>query len=260
MKKIIISLFAIVLTLGVSMTAFAGKPLLVDDADLLTSEQEAEISKVLSDISNDIGMDVAVVTTTTLEGKTPVAYADDYFDYNGFGQGNDRSGCVLLISMEDRDWHISTRGYAINCLWDSRIQTIGTDMKLSEGDYAYSLKEYAQDVKYYYELQKDADATAAQNGGRGPFKAGTKIIVSLIIGLIAGLIYRGSLKGQLKSVVASNTAADYKVKDSFKLNEERDIFLYSHTDRVAKPEPSSSNSTTHTSSSGATHGGGGGKF
>ena len=37
-------------------------------------------------------MRLAVVTVNSLEGKTAEAYADDYYDYNGYGYGENDDG------------------------------------------------------------------------------------------------------------------------------------------------------------------------
>ena len=78
-------------------------PRLVDGADLLDDSEEAGLQEKLDEISERQQFDVAVVTTDTLEGKTPQAYADDFYDYNGYGMGADKDGILLLISMEDRE-------------------------------------------------------------------------------------------------------------------------------------------------------------
>lgn len=265
MKKLLSALSILILVSLMPLASYASPKLLVDEADLLTDEQEMTVLKELETVSADTGMDVAVLTVESIGDKSPMEYADDYFDYNGYGQGPDRSGVILLIAMESRDWYISTRGRAIDCLNDSQISEIGSGMNLSSGDYEGAFLFYAGDVKYDYELLLYTEEQNALNGGRGPFNPVPKIVISLIVGLIAGLIYRGVLKGQLKSVRANGGAMDYTRKDSFEVSEQRDIFLYSTTSKTAKPEPSSSSSSsshtsTHTSSSGATHGGGGGKF
>ena len=95
------------------------KPRLTDDADLLTSSEEKQLLAKLDEISERQEMDVVVVTTDSLEGKTAEAYADDFFDYNGFGYGPMGSGVLLLVSMEDRDWAISTSGDGIEAFTDA---------------------------------------------------------------------------------------------------------------------------------------------
>ena len=62
---------------------------------------------------------------------------------------------------------------------------------------------------------------------------------------------------QMKTAVENDYASDYVKKGSKNIRFSRDIFLYSHIDKRAKPKEQSS---SHVSSSGKTHGGGGGKF
>lgn len=63
------------------------------------------------------------------------------------------------------------------------------------------------------------------------------IVVPIVIGLIVGLIRALVLKGQLTSVYKNDSAADYTRENSFKLEINRDMFLYSKTEKEAKPEP-----------------------
>lgn len=70
----------------------------------------------------------------------------------------------------------------------------------------------------------------------GDINFGKMIIVSLVIGLIVGIIYALSLKAQLKSVYKNNEAAEYIVKDTFKLTTKKDFFVGSKTERTEKPK------------------------
>ena len=62
-----------------------------------------------------------MVTTDSLNGKTPEAYADDLYDNNGYGFGTDCDGVLLLVSTEDWDWHLSTCGYGMTAITDDGI-------------------------------------------------------------------------------------------------------------------------------------------
>lgn len=53
------------------------------------------------------------------------------------------------------------------------------------------------------------------------------ICISVVIGIIIGFIGSGIMKSKLKSVSYQSGAADYVVPDSFKLNDSRDVYLYS---------------------------------
>ena len=92
---------------------------LVDDADLLASEEEQDLLAKLNEISERQAVDVVVVTVDSLDGKTSEAFADDYFDYNGYGIGTDRDGIIFVISMGERQMAMSTRGFGIPAFTDA---------------------------------------------------------------------------------------------------------------------------------------------
>jgi len=82
-------------------------PRLVDQADLLSSSEERALLKELDEVSERLGFDVVVVTAMTLGGKSPRAYADDFFDYNGYGFGSAATACCCWSS-----WRIAIGGSA----------------------------------------------------------------------------------------------------------------------------------------------------
>ena len=93
---------------GKCHTGNEAAPRLVDRADLLSELEEEELEARLDEISERQQADVVVVTVNSLDGKSAQDYADDFYDYNGYGIGTDKSGILLLVSMEARDWHITT--------------------------------------------------------------------------------------------------------------------------------------------------------
>lgn len=53
------------------------------------------------------------------------------------------------------------------------------------------------------------------------------VCISVVVGIIIGFIGSGIMKSKLTSVRYQSGAADYMVPDSFKLNDSRDVYLYS---------------------------------
>lgn len=86
--------------------------------------------------------------------------------------------------------------------------------------------------------------------------------MALVVGFAVALIVTGVMKGKLKTVRFQSAAGNHVKANSINVSENRDLFLYTHVNRYAKPKETSSSggSVTHTSSSGTTHVGGGGKF
>ena len=255
MKKWITFSMILVLLLSLCLPVFAQQPRLVDDADLLTDAEEQTISEELDDISQRLEMDVVIVTVNSLEGETATAFADDYFDYNGYGMGTGRDGILFLISMEDRDWAISTSGSGIAAFTDNDQEYImnGIMSDLSAGYYYDAFRGFISgcDDSYW----QTGDEYPDDDDDSFPFFA--YLLISAAIGFVVALIATGVMKGKLKSVRRQVAADNYLRQDSLQITEARDIFLYHTVTQRAKPKETSS---THVSSSGRTHGGSSGKF
>ena len=271
MKKITLALSLIlVLILSVPFCAEAkGKDYVIDNADIIFDANEETLENELKAISQEIGMDVVAVTTNTLDGKTPEAYADDYYDYNGYAD----DGCLFLISMEDRDWHISTKGYAITCVTDYGVRVIEEECVhlLSNGDYYLALSKYGRIIREFYHEAKtskpyDTNHKYTNEYGEkiGSLKQtgmGKSIAACAVAAMVVALIVVSSIKRKYKPVQFNRSAANYLVDGSLKVNQSYEHFLYSTVSKTARSDDSSGGgSSTHTSSSGSTHGGGGGKF
>ena len=236
----------------------------VDMADLLNNSEEADLLSMLDEISNRQELDVVVVTVNTLDGKTPMDYADDFYDYNGYGFGENRDGVLLLVSMEDRDWWISTTGYGITVFTDAGIEYISEKFlpDLSDGNYADAFTTYAELCDEFITQARTGEPYDTNNLPKEPFNVFTSLLISLVVGILVSLIVTGKMKGKLKTVRMQPAAEEYVRKGSMLVTESSDLFLYSHVDRRAKSkdDDSGGGSSTHTSSSGSSHGGGGGKF
>ena len=270
-KRIWIVLFAFILCLCISAPAFAqdasgfagDMDRVVDDADLLSVSEEAALRKKLEEIRVRQKMDIVIVTAKTLNGTTPASYADDTYDYNGYGYGNNRDGLLLLISMEDRDWYISTTGYGITAFTDAGIQYIGNKIKehLSDGDYDAAFNSFAELCDDFITKARDGKPYDSGNMPKEPMKKGW-ILAAIIAGFLLSFITVGTMKSKLKTVRFQPMASSYMKAGSMNITESRDMFLYNTVTRTAKPKDNDSGggSSTHSSSSGTSHGGGGGKF
>jgi uncharacterized membrane protein YgcG len=153
-------------------------PLLVDGADLLDGAQEQEVLGMLEEASNRHECDVAIVTVGSLEGKTAMEYADDFYDNNGYGYGEEGDGILFLISMEEHDWWMTVGGHAISVFTDWEIDDMSQEILpyLSDGDYYTAFVQYAQlcdeaitEMENYYDsfetpTEEDADDSAVQPG------------------------------------------------------------------------------------------------
>ena len=237
----------------------------VDAANLLTDDEEAALVAKLDDISERQQFDVVVVTASTIDGKSPMAYADDFYDYNGYGFGANNDGCLLLVSMEDRDWWISTTGYGITALTDAGIEYIGDEFVsyLSDAEYAKGFDKFADLVDKFVTQAKSGDPYDVGNMPRAsvsPKETAKGVLICFGISLVIALFVILKVKKSYKPVQFKSSASDYLVNGSFALTGQYDNFVTTSVSKTRRESSSSGGSSTHSGSSGTSHGGGGGKF
>ena len=263
-KRIIAGISAAVLCLcgGSMVYADADLPRLVDDASLLDENQQEELTLKLDEIYERQEFDVVIVTVDSLGDKTATEYADDYFDYNGYGYGEDKDGILFLVSMEDRDWAISTHGYGIPAFTDAGQEYIMDQVKplLSSGDYGEAFDTFAQDCDEFLTQAYTGEPYDVSNLPKDPFSIWFSLLVAVVAGVIVAAIITTVMWCKLNSVHPNDDASSYIRKGSMKVDLKRDIFLYRTVTKTEKPKNESGGSSTHTSSSGETHGGSSGKF
>lgn len=275
MKKIILLLLALVFLvspISLASDTFVPPPRtlsrLEDDGNLLTDSQETELREKLDRISEERQVDVVIKTTNTLEGKTPRDYADDYFDYEGFGLGENYDGILLMVSMEDRDWWISTHGFGITAFTDEGLDYISDEFlsDLSDGNYYDSFNTFA-DLADEFILQAQTgepyDVGNMPKNKLTPFVLIAFILVGLFVGSFISFMILDNMKQTHKTIRKAQFAGDYALGVANFVNV-KDTFYNKTVTKTRKPEKTSSSSgggsSTHTSSSGRTHGGTGGKF
>lgn len=279
MKRIITILSALLVAVVPLSFAVSGQeipderqlPRLVDRAELLDSDEADELLTLLDRLSDEIQCDIAVVTVNSLDGKSVVDYTDDFYDYNGYGYGEDRDGIMLLINMGERDVHISDCGYACRALSQKQLDRLREQVTpyLSSGDYYTAFRTFAD--------RSAQLITDARNGGddepavddhsfEGFFRSlGSIPLICIVIGVIGGFIAVSIMKGKLKSVRRRGEASDYVRNGSFNITNSSDIFLYTTVSKTARPKADDSShggggGGGHVSSSGTSHGGSSGKF
>lgn len=256
-----------------------GQPRVVDRAYLLSADAEAALLSRLDEISQRHQLDVVVVTVNSLDGKTPMDYADDFFDYNGYGFGENHDGILLLVSMEQRDWWISTTGYGITAFTDAGLEYISDRVvpKLSKGQYAKAFEMFAEKCDDFVTQARTGEPYDVGNMPKEPFRFGLCLFISVFIGLFAAGCVIWTLQRQLRSVHFKTDAKDYSPSAAPRLTTNTETYLYStmssrprvklNLDEYSGSRShggfsggSGGGSTTHRSSSGRTHGGRGGKF
>lgn len=225
-------------------------PLVVDNADILTDEEEAYFLERCQAFTDEYKCEIAILTITDLEGKTAQEYADDFYDYNGYGYGENKDGLLCLyLDGEDgqRNATLTTSGTAQMNIGDDEIE----DILLSIAGSA-KFGEFKDAFDWYIDLSEEAVK---------PVPPLFWLLICLAVGMVIGLIITNSMASKNYSVHKKETAADYVREGTLMITGRNDIFRNTRVNVTPKPKnndgkSSDSNGSTHTSSSGRSHGGG----
>ncbi len=235
---------------------------LVDHADILTYSEEKELNQQLDTISENQECDVVVVTVDSLDGKSVESYADDYYDDNGYGYGEEESGILLLVAMDDREWNISTSGYAVTAFTDAGLAYMEDQFvsDLSDGAYLDAFSKYASMCDDFLTQAKNGEPYDTGNLPKGKVSP-LWILGDLLIGGVIAFIMALIKKAKLRSVKSQVAATEYEKAGSLNLTVRTDRFIKrAVTKRRIERKEEGGGSSTHTGSSGKTHGGRSGKF
>lgn len=221
-----------------------------DNAGIIPDSDEAEILKMLNEISEKRKFDVIILTTASTGLQDPQDYADDYYDYNGCGYGRNRDGAILLISMDPRYIHIGTCGKGMKIISDGDIDPLIDTFyeDILAGDYSSACRTFASETDSLI----------------GSFKLRPIILIpiALVLGFIIAYFAVNGMKEKHRTVRFKAEASSYEVAGSLALANKSDDFLYMNVARVPIPRETRAGGSGggHVSSSGTSHGGGGRSF
>ena len=253
-KIVILSLLFVLLTLPLF-----SQNRVVDNAGLLSPGEKNSLTNRLNSLTDAYNFDLVIVTENSIGGAKPMDYADDFFDYNGYGLGGDRDGCLFLIVTGTRDYWFSTSGKGIGILNSFAFGKLESDtVKSLKGDNYYTaFNSFLENWEKFLSL----DA----KGRSYNFFYQWNVVLVIIVWLIAlatGFIVVQIWKNGMNTALSQTQATSYVVPGSLAFTEKKDTFLYSTVTKTKRQTESSSSSSggSHTSSSGRSHGGGGGKY
>ena len=245
----------------------------VDRAGVLDAETLKKLNSMADTVSNSYQCDVAVVFVDSLGGQYIVDYADDFYDFNGYGYGMGDDGILLLVSVGDREYAETTYGYAVTAFTDYGLNNYLEPRFVSflgSEDWAGAAQSFITGAGEL--LRRARDGEPYDNYGTAPQapqpstgqKVGFAAVISAVIGFFSGGIPTGSMKRSMKSVEKNYGAANY-ARGGLNLRRNEDRFLYANVHKTPIPRDtghrsSGGGSSVHFSSSGRSHGGSHGKF
>ncbi len=276
MKKRIALLICLLLLVPCTLTYALGQTeqRVFDQAHLMGQSEIDRLESRIASMRSSYGMDFVVLTADDVKTGGSQAYADDFYDQNGFGTGSDAAGLLFLIDMANREIHVSTTGLMIRYMTDVRINTLldAVIPYVSGGEYSEAADMALSQAEVFLKNgipqgQYNQDEEGNVDPYRPPVPKTVTLgeaAIALLTGLAGALILFFSVRGKY---AMKGSAYSYNLQKNAAVNitGATDVYLRTQVTRVPRASANSGGgmggrSSTHRSSSGRSHGGGGRKF
>ncbi len=277
-KRCLAALLALVLLMGLALTALAVEPTghVLDLAELLDEEERQTLEDQAQDIETAYNCGLYIVTVDDYwdYASTPFDAACAIYDANGFGVGEDRDGLVLLLSMDDRDFatalygpwaHTAFSDYALerqeaefldDFRYDDWYGGFADFLTTSEQCLAAAAAGTPVEDPVTTTGPVEAPPPTLQGTHRGSktltWSAGLRVFLQdFAVALVLGLVLCLGLKQGMRSVKAKTTAREYMRADGSRLSERVDQFTHAtHTRRTIQSNVNRSGGGSHSHHSG----------
>lgn len=269
-NKITSVLCAVILAAFGCVTVFAeSQQKLIDDADLLTSSEQAEITQQLEEASEKTGWDMVIYTNYNGIDEYDIEnYTNEYYDNHDYGIGDEKSGIILNVDMSSRQMYVITKGDVMYYVSDERNDDMldAIQAELANGYYFDAAETFVQYTVDYFEQGKPESGTFTNveiNKKKDHPVTYSLIhygVPSLVIGAIIALISVLVIHHKYKNNGKENIY-DLDANSSIRLTNKEDVFVTKSVS-VTTIESSSSSGGSRSSGGGggSSHGGGGRSF
>lgn len=263
-KRFLTVLLVLVLLLGLSVCVFAESQLwhITDDAGILSSDENTELETYAQSVSETYGVGIYIVTVDDYNDYYDDPYETAWQIYHEYtlGEGDDRDGVILLLSMDNRKFATFFYGPQAEYAFDAYGQELLESYFLDDfraDDWANGCQHFISGCEYFLSQaasgspvrKDDYDYSSDGDSSGSPF-----LFVSWrIIGWIAfssmffALIVCVLLKSKMKSVRKA-TAANAYVSGDLNLTASHD--QYTHTTETRTKIEHESSGDSHAESGG----------
>jgi uncharacterized protein len=207
----------------------------VDNAGLLNASEKGALIKLMDSIKAAYNFDLVIVTETDIGDTSPGAYANAFFDNNGYGA----DGCLFLRVMGTRDYWFSTFGRCEKILNSTAFSKLESDTGkfLGEDNYYAAFSVFIQNWDQFLSLEA--------SGRSYNFFYQWNLILTLIAWLVAigiGCIIVYVWKRGMNTATLQTQAAAYIVPGSLNFTAKKESHLFSTVTKIKKSSGGSSGS------------------
>lgn len=215
----VLAVMVMMFVLTGTQSAYAGtdnKTYVIDDAGILTSEEEQKLTDMCRKASKNCQLDIVIITMNKNLDYSPM---DNYLrsileeQYGYEETGTDCEAVVYGIDMTSRADRIVTSGRARSSISQSSLDSIreSAEDKLAEGDYYAGCKKYIKGIERKLNVNMLSRLT---------YYMPVKILISLVAAVIAVLAMMSSARSKM-----TVNSTEYTKNHGYKMNDRRDVFI-----------------------------------
>lgn len=153
----------------VSANEEAGLPKVIDDAELLSDAEEAELTEQINTIITQYQIDVVLAVENQMQEAEIEAEAERLYKDGGYGIGENKDGTIFLIDMNSGRCQISQFGNINTYLQTEDLSPLLRSVVqnyFNVGQYGAGFQSYLEGISQLYEKKPDTQP-AGQNAGDG---------------------------------------------------------------------------------------------
>lgn len=234
MLKKFLSLLALIFVFNAAVTSAARIEPVTDEAGLLKPTEIELLNQKIHNVEQKHKIKIGVVFVKSIGGSDMITASDDLRD-KYFSNGMN-GGIVLLVAMDKRKYEMATDRRMVERITDSDgipylKETFQSE--LSAGNYYKAVNNFVggvDELMTYYETNGVPYGVMVKPEGLDPVAAGGAFVLAVIIGVFV----RSSLIGSMSNIHHAMEAIDYLKKNTVKLKENRDTFLFMNVQRRPK--------------------------
>ena len=213
---------------------YSDKTFVVDNAGILSDTQVAELKDMALGIASrhDFGIYLVTINDYTEYGYEIEDAAEYIYDQMDLGLGNDRSGLLLLMSMDDRSYDLDAYGRGNTAFTD-----YGKDVLAREFLGNFRNNNWFAGFKDYYTVAENY-LVRAEEGNPIDYRPETEDyyyqeshVQSIFDRAKAGLGISGEKK-RMNNIHMATEAGNYVQDTRINFNRNRDVYTHSTTRRI----------------------------
>ena len=250
MKKLMHLILTVFLIGMMTIPSFASDMYVYDEAGLLEAEELVNLDAKAAAVSEKYGYGIYMITVSDYQKYSTsdvFTAATEMYHGLGLGEGADREGILLMLSMEDRDYATFFYGKNVEYAFDEYGQIQLEEQFLDD----FADNQWYDGFDDYVSVCDEYLGLAAAGTPVRESHAYMYVIViagSLLIAFIVTFV----LKMSMKSVYRGSAAGAYVTADGLRLTDRGDYFLYNtQTRRKIERSSSSSGSRSHSGGGGS---------